>query len=278
MTFFPFSFGFIGGGNMAEALIKGMRSKSRADILVSEPLEQRRRYLEETYQVKTTASNREAAEAAEIIIIAVKPQIIDQALSGMEDIFGDGPGKQNKNQNKKLAVSIAAGVRLGYLAEKLGTDNVVRAMPNTPALSGLGMTVLSVRECPLDQGLFARVKEVFMSVGKVIVMPEKYMDAVTALSGSGPAFFALFIEGLVEGAVRQGLPREAAVELALQTAAGSIRMMEEGIDAERLRKMVTSPGGTTQAGLEVLESRGFKDILCDTIEAAAGRARELGRG
>ncbi|MDA8088038.1 MAG: pyrroline-5-carboxylate reductase [Nitrospiraceae bacterium] len=271
------SFGFIGGGNMAEALIKGMRSKGDMDILVSEPMEQRRKYLEETYGVRTTASNHEAAEEAELVIIAVKPQIIGQALTGMKEIFGGGKQKQ------KLAISIAAGIRLDYLVDKLGTENVVRAMPNTPALAGLGMTVLSVREGifpseGLDARLFARAKEIFMSVGKVLVMPEKHMDAVTALSGSGPAFFALFIEGLVEGAIRQGLPQEAAAELALQTAAGSLKMLEEGMDTAMLRKMVTSPGGTTQAGLDVLESRGFKDILYDTIEAAARRAEELARG
>lgn len=264
--------GFIGGGNMAEALIKGMKAGGRADILVSEPSGERRKYLEAAYQVRTTASNLEAAQGSEVVVIAVKPQVIDQALSGMREVFGAAKGEQ------KLAVSIAAGIRLGYLTEKLGTGNVVRAMPNTPALAGLGMTVLSVGDCPPDAALFARVKEIFMSVGKVMVMPEKHMDAVTALSGSGPAFFALFVEGLVEGAVKQGLPLEAAVELALQTAAGTIRMLEEGMDTASLRKMVTSPGGTTAAGLSVLENRGFKDILCDTIGAAVQRAKELGRG
>ncbi len=264
--------GFIGGGNMAEALIKGMTARGHADILVAEPVEERRKYLEQAYHVRTTASNLEAAEGPEVVVIAVKPQIIDQALSGMREVFGAATGKQ------KLAVSIAAGIRLGYLTEKLGTRNVVRAMPNTPALSGLGMTVLSMSECPPDAALLARVKEIFMSVGKVMVMPEKHMDAVTALSGSGPAFFALFVEGLVEGAVREGLPSEAARELALQTAAGTLRMLEEGMDTASLRKMVTSPGGTTAAGLSVLEGRGFKDILYDTIGAAVQRARELGRG
>ncbi|MDA8088684.1 MAG: pyrroline-5-carboxylate reductase [Nitrospiraceae bacterium] len=262
--------GFIGGGNMAEALIKGIRAKGSGEIIVSEPVEQRRKYLEDTYKVRTTASNREAAAGSEIIIIAVKPQVIDQALAGVKEAFG--------TDGKKLAVSIAAGIRLGYLAEKLGTENVVRVMPNTPALAGEGMTVLSMRECMPDSGLFAQVKEIFMSVGKVMVMPEKYMDAVTALSGSGPAFFALFVEGLVEGAVKQGLPHVEALELALQTAAGTLKMLQDGMDTERLRVMVTSPGGTTQAGLNVLESRGFKNILYDTIDAAAKRARELGRG
>ncbi len=266
--------GFIGGGNMAEALIKGMRARGGGDILVAEPLEQRRKYLEETYKVRTTASNREAAMESEVLIIAVKPQVIDNALADIKDAFAGG--KDRKEQ--KLAASIAAGIRLAYLEEKLGTENVVRAMPNTPALAGQGITVLAMRECVSEAGLFGRLKEIFMTVGKVMVMPEKYMDAVTALSGSGPAFFALFVEGLVEGAVKQGLPRQQALELAIQTAAGTIKMLEDGMDTTRLRVMVTSPGGTTQAGLNVLESRGFKDILYDTIEAAARRAEELARG
>ncbi len=267
--------GFIGGGNMAEALIKGIRAKGAVGITVSEPLPARRRYLEETYGVRATDSNREAAGQAEIVVIAVKPQVIDSVLSDIADVLS-GENKKGRGDGKKLVVSIAAGVRLSYLTERLGTPNVVRAMPNTPALAGEGMTVLALCECIPEAG-FAGVKDIFMSVGKVMVLPEKYMDAVTALSGSGPAFFALFLEGLIEGAVREGLSEQTARELALQTATGTIRMLEEGLGTDRLIKMVTSPGGTTQAGLEVLESKGFKAILYDTIKAAAGRAKQLGK-
>ena len=263
--------GFIGGGNMAEALVKGMRASGKADIIVSEPLEQRRRYLEETYGVRTTSSNQEAATLADLVVIAVKPQVIDQVLAGIADALRQG-GKE-----KKLIVSIAAGIRLSYLTGRLGTNNVVRAMPNTPALAGEGMTVLSLCECIPDAG-FSRVKDLFMSVGKVMVMPEKYMDAVTALSGSGPAFFALFLEGLIEGAEKLGIEAQTARQLALQTAAGTIKMLDEGASTGGLIKMVTSPGGTTRAGLDVLDGRGFKKLLYDTIEAATRRAAELGKG
>ena len=263
--------GFIGGGNMAEALIKGIRSAGKAEIIVSEPLEQRRRYLEQTYGVRTAESNREAANLADMVVIAVKPQVIDRVLSDIAEAIRQG------DKEKKLIVSIAAGIRLSYLTGRLGTNNVVRAMPNTPALAGEGMTVLSLCECIPDAG-FSRVKDLFMAVGKVMVMPEKYMDAVTALSGSGPAFFALFLEGLIEGAAMQGLDAQTARQLALQTAAGTLRMLDEGASTEGLIRMVTSPGGTTRAGLDVLEGRGFKKLLYDTIEAAARRAAELGKG
>ncbi|MDA8326721.1 MAG: pyrroline-5-carboxylate reductase, partial [Nitrospiraceae bacterium] len=257
--------GFIGGGNMAEALIKGIRAKGAVGVTVSEPLPERRRYLEETYGVRATDSNREAAGQAEIVVIAVKPQVIDSVLSDIADVLS-GENRKGPGDGKKLVVSIAAGVRLSYLTERLGTPNVVRAMPNTPALAGEGMTVLALCECIPEAG-FAGVKDIFMSVGKVMVLPEKYMDAVTALSGSGPAFFALFLEGLIEGAVREGLSEQTARELALQTATGTIRMLEEGLGTDRLIKMVTSPGGTTQAGLEVLESKEVKAILYDTMKA-----------
>ena len=279
--------GFIGGGYMAEALIKGIRAAGKTDIIVSEPLEQRRVYLEQTYGVRTTGSNREAASRSDVVVIAVKPQIIDQVLEDISDAVrqegtsptGTSPAgqKQKAGEAGKLIVSIAAGIRLSYLTGRLGTTNVVRAMPNTPAMASEGMTVLSLCECIPEAG-FSRVKDIFMSVGKVIVMPEKYMDAVTALSGSGPAFFALFLEGLIEGAQAQGLDAQTARQLALQTALGTIKMFEEGTSTDGLIRMVTSPGGTTRAGLDVLEGGGFKKLLYDTIEAAARRAAQLGKG
>ncbi|MDA8169733.1 MAG: pyrroline-5-carboxylate reductase [Nitrospiraceae bacterium] len=258
--------GFIGGGNMAEALIKGIAARGNRDIIVSEPNETRRNHLEKSHGVKTTASNREAVEKSGIIVLAVKPQIMDEVLSGIKDLV-DGT---------KTFVSIAAGIRISYLRERLGTERIVRVMPNTPALVGEGMSVLSMCECMHDAD-FSKIKDIFMSVGKVRVMPEKYMDAVTALSGSGPAFYALFIEAVAEGAAKAGLPEDVSLELALQTALGTVRMLEEGIGTLKLRQMVTSPGGTTEAGLKVLEERGFKGVLYDTIEAAVRRAGELGK-
>ncbi len=260
---------FIGGGNMAEALIKGITS-GRAGayrITVAEPGEEKRLHLEKKYGVKATSSNMEAVRAARTVLLAVKPQIMEGVLGEIKDgITAD-----------HTVISIAAGVRLSFLGARLGTKKLIRVMPNTPALAGEGMTVISLCEC-LEDAVITVVKDIFMSVGNVSVMPEKYMDAVTALSGSGPAFFALFIEGLVEGAVRAGLAEQDARLLALQTAAGTLKMLENGMDTQNLRRMVTSPGGTTEAGLKVLEGKGFKQALYDTIDAAARRAAELGKG
>lgn len=257
--------GFIGGGNMAEALIRGI-SKRAMGIIVSEPVEQKRAHLQKTYGVKTTPSNTELVREAGIIILAVKPQQMEDVLAGIKGALDES----------KIIVSIAAGIKLSYLQERLKSRRLVRVMPNTPALIGEGVSVISLCECIQDAD-FAQVKDIFMSVGSVVVMPEKYMDAVTALSGSGPAFIALFIEGLIEGAVKAGLPAHEARELALQCALGTIRMLESGISTEKLRQMVASPGGTTEAGLKVLEANNLKSILCDTIEAAFKRARELGK-
>ena len=182
--------GFIGGGNMAEALIKGVRSSEfgvrSMNIFVSEPREDRRRYLEETYKIKTTSSNKDVAASCNIIILAVKPQNIVAVLDEISDVITD----------EKTVVSIAAGITLSYLQSKLKTKKLIRVMPNTPALVQEGMSVLSLCECFSDKDI-AAVREIFMSIGKVLTLPEKYMNAVTALSGSGPAFIALFIEGMI---------------------------------------------------------------------------------
>src|SRR5208282_5688912 len=194
--------GFIGGGKMAEALIKGITSKKNKDIFVSDPLEERRLYLEATYGIKAAASNKEIADACSIIILAVKPQNMAVVLDEIAaSITGD-----------KTVVSIAAGIPLAFLREKLNTRKLVRVMPNTPAIVQEGMSVLSLCECFSAQDIMA-VREIFMSVGKVLTLPEKYMNAVTALSGSGPGFISLFAEALIEAGLRLGLPGEHAAEL-----------------------------------------------------------------
>jgi pyrroline-5-carboxylate reductase len=163
--------GFIGGGNMAEALIKGMTSQGMGDVMVSEPREERRRYLADSYGIKTTSSNREVVVACTIIVLAVKPQNMEAVLGEIKDVV----------TGEKTVVSIAAGITLSYLQSRLKTKKLVRVMPNTPALVQEGMTVLSLCECFADTEM-ARIREIFMSVGKVTTLPEKYMNAVTALS------------------------------------------------------------------------------------------------
>ena len=262
--------GFIGGGNMAEALIKGARGKgqgARDEILVSEPREERRRYLEQSYGIKTTASNKDVASSCNIIILAVKPQNMETALNEIKDSITED----------KTVVSIAAGITLAYLSSRLKTKKLVRVMPNTPALVQKGMTVMSLCECLPDTTMSA-VREIFMSVGEVLTLPEKYMNAVTAVSGSGPAFFAFFIEAMIEGGINIGLDENDARTLAVQTAIGTSELLESGMSPSKLREMVTSPGGTTAAGLRAFEEKGFKDTVSFAIEAAKNRAEELGKG
>jgi pyrroline-5-carboxylate reductase len=262
--------GFIGGGNMAEALIKGIVQSSKfkipSDILVSEPREERRKYLEESYRVRTTNSNREVTSSCNIIILAIKPQNMDAVLDEIADLITD----------EKTVVSIAAGITFSYLQSKLNTKKLIRVMPNTPSIVQEGMSVISLCECFSDKDI-ATVRGIFMSVGKVLTLPEKYMNAITALSGSGPAFIALFIEAMIDAGVKMGLSRDNAMELSIQTLIGTAKLLETGMPPEKLREMVTSPGGTTAEGLKVFESNGLREIVMDAIEAATRRAEELGK-
>ena len=258
--------GFIGGGNMAEALIKGMTSKGMKEIIVSEPREDRGRELQRLYRIKTTTSNREVVTSCDIIILAVKPQNMEAVLDEIADDITD----------KKVVVSIAAGITLSYLASKLKTELIIRVMPNTPALVQEGMSVMSLCGCFYGKEL-DMVKSILMSIGKVLVLPEEQMNAVTALSGSGPAFVALFTDAMTDAGVKLGLNRTDAIELAVQTVLGTAKLLDTGMSAENLRKMVTSPGGTTAAGLKVFEEKGFTGVVEDALKAAQMRAEELGR-
>jgi pyrroline-5-carboxylate reductase len=258
--------GFIGGGNMAEALIKGMVRSGMKDILVSEPRDERRAFLEKTYNVTATADNKEVVGNCNIIILAVKPQNMDDVTAGISDLIS----------TDKVIVSIAAGITLSYLTSRLKTSKIVRVMPNTPALVQEGMSVLSMCECIQDKEM-SLVRGIFMSVGKVLVLPEKYMDAVTALSGSGPGFIAFFVESLIEAGVRVGLNRDNASELSIQTIIGTAKLLETGMPPDKLREMVTSPGGTTAAGLSVFEEKGLIDMVTTVMQAAVNRSKELGR-
>jgi len=258
--------GFIGGGNMAEALIKGILRSGKKDVFVSEPRDERRSYLEQTYRIQTTSDNREICRKCPLVILAVKPQNMDEVTAEISGFLS----------GTALVISIAAGITLAYLSQRLKTQRIIRVMPNTPALVQEGMSVLSMCEC-IQDGELAPVREIFMSVGRVIVLPEKYMDAVTAVSGSGPAFYALFAEKMIEAGTAQGLTAGDASELAIQTMIGTARLLETGMPPARIREMVTSPGGTTAAGLRVFEERDLASLVRAAIESAAQRSRELGR-
>jgi pyrroline-5-carboxylate reductase len=257
--------GFIGGGNMAEALIKGMTSQGMKDIFVSEPREERRAELQRVYGVKTTASNEEVVRACNIFFLAVKPQNMENVLGEIADSVTEG----------KTAVSIAAGVTLSYLEQKLGTKQLIRVMPNTPSLVQEGMSVMSLCGCFFGKETEI-VRGILMSIGKVLTLPEHLMNAVTALSGSGPAFIALFVEAMIESGGRMGISTTDSAQLAVQTLLGTARLLETGMSPANLRKMVTSPGGTTEAGLKVFGEGNLKSLVAHALDAARKRAEELG--
>lgn len=251
---------------MAEAIIKGIATKYAGNIMVSEPRDERRAYLENTYPIKTTPRNKDVGSTCDIIILAIKPQDMARVLDELSDAVSED----------KTVVSIAAGITLSFLSARLKTRKIVRVMPNTPALIQEGMSVMSMCECIHDNDI-GLIKDIFMSIGRLLVLPEKYMDAVTALSGSGPAFFAYFLEAMIEGAVKMGLGKDDATTLAVQTLLGTSRLLDTGMSPSKLTEMVTSPGGTTAAGLKVFEEKGFKDIVITAITSATERAKELGK-
>jgi pyrroline-5-carboxylate reductase len=265
--------GFVGGGNMATALIRGLlggglcrpEQIGASDVDAAKLAALRRRF-----KIGTTRDNVALVRDAKVVVLAVKPQIIDAVLAEMRaGVTG-----------AKLFVSIAAGVTTARLEAGLGAGaRVLRVMPNTPALLGKGVSVLvgGRHATPAD----ARVgRRLLGAVGQaVIVQDERLLDAVTGLSGSGPAYVYLFAEGLIAGGVAAGLPEPLAVQLALQTLSGAAAMLQEtGESPESLRRMVTSPGGTTLAGLGELERRGFKDAVVAAVATATRRSIELGQG
>lgn len=262
--------GFVGGGQMAEALIKGLLSKEflkPGQITASDLSEVRRNYLGKTFGISTTSENKEAVKVSEIIILAVKPQVMSTVL---EEI---GPVVSSNH----LVVSIAAGITVHFLEKRLPEDTkVVRVMPNTPALVQAGAAALC-KGTAAGPGDLDMVREILDAVGKAVVVPESLMDAVTGLSGSGPAYIFTFIEGLIDAGVREGLPRSVARDLVVQTVLGAALMCQntERHPAE-LTAMVTSPGGTTVAGLHVLERGALRGIIMDAVRAATERSRELG--
>jgi len=256
---------------MAEAIVKGIIAKGLlgpGDILCSEPLGKRRQYLEETYGIQTFSDNREAVRRARMVLLSVKPQVMDIVLSELKaDIT-----------RKHLVISIAAGVPLSRLESRLCKGaRVIRVMPNTPALVQKGAAALAMGSNADDSDM-EEALALFQAVGSAIQVDEHLMDAVTGLSGSGPAYCFMFIEALIQAGIREGLPRPVASELAIQTVIGSAGMCREtGRHPAELISMVTSPGGTTIQGIYHLHKSGITSMVMDAVSAAAERSRELGR-
>lgn len=261
---------FIGAGNMAEALIRGLLQTGACDasqITAVDVRDDQRKKLSETYTIATSPDPRDAAGKANILILATKPQSFPEMLPQIRGAF----------TSETLVISIAAGVPLAALQRRLGAETrLIRAMPNTPALIGCGATAIAAGP-RAEQSDLELASTIFSSVGLCRTVVESSLDAVTGLSGSGPAYVFLIIEALADAGVKVGLHRSVAQTLAAQTVMGSAKMLiETGEHPGRLKDQVTSPGGTAIAGLHTLEQGSLRTTLINAVEAATERAKQLG--
>lgn len=270
------SIGFIGGGMMAEAMLGGLLqggTVAPGAVKVSEPFKERREYMAQKFGVAVTEDNVEVCSACDVVVMAVKPQVLDAVLADLAE-----KSKATPKVAECLLVSIVAGKTLATYAKHLPITRVARVMPNTPALVGCGASayVLSERCSPEDG---TTVETVMGSCGIVErLADEKLLDAVTGLSGSGPAYVYLLVEAMADGGVRMGLPRATALKLAAQTVMGAGKMaVETGKHPGELKDAVTSPGGTTIAGVHALEAGAFRGTIINAVEAATKRSQELGK-
>lgn len=259
----------IGGGRMGEAIVGGLVASgayAAHDITVADPSPERRSHLTSAFGVKTAASGREAAEGADVVLLAVKPQVMASVVEDLADVI-----------DHSLVVSIAAGITCARLESMLPSGaRVVRVMPNTPALVGAGMTVVSGGAQAADSDVDT-VAGMFSALGDVAVLDEGLQDACAAISGCGPAYVALIIDALARAGVREGLTRDLAQRLAVQTMKGTAALIEQtGQHPEAVVDAVSSPGGSTIAGITALESAGVRAAFASAVHAAVVRSRELG--
>ncbi|HEX6096148.1 MAG TPA: pyrroline-5-carboxylate reductase [Thermoanaerobaculia bacterium] len=269
MTDTPRTIGFIGAGNMAEAMIRGLlRGNDFApeQVSASGPRAERARELREKYGIDATTDNKTPAQK-DIVVLSVKPQILSRVLDEVGDAI----------RADALVISIAAGVPVATIQSRLASGTrVVRAMPNTPALVDAGATAIAGGEHARESDL-ADAKRIFDAIGLTVILEESALDAVTGLSGSGPAYVFLILEALSDAGVKVGLSRRTAQLLAAQTVLGSAKLLlETNEHPGRLKDMVTSPGGTAITGLHTLEHGGVRTTLMNAVEAATRRSRELG--
>ena len=264
--------GFVGAGNMGEALIKGLLA---ANLVPAEAIHatdvrlERLKELDRQYGIQVSSDNAELVRRADIVILAVKPQIMDAVLTEIAPAV----------TRRKLLISIAAGVSTAKIRAVLHKDaRLIRVMPNTPALVLEGVTAVAKAE-GLEPDDLETAGEIFSAVGRVVVLGEELMDAVTGLSGSGPAYIAVVIESLADGGVRMGLDRITAMTLATQTVLGAATLLREtGLHPGAVKDMVCSPGGTSIAGIAALEEGGIRTTFIKAVERATQRSRELGQG
>ena len=256
---------------MGGALIKGVLKAGLLEpssILVSDVSGERLEFLSAEFDVRTFKSNVDVVNNSDVVILAIKPQVMATVLEGIKGSVGD----------KHLLVSIMAGVKLATISSVLGKEvPMIRVMPNTPALVLEGASALACGSKATDEHRKLALS-IFSAVGEVVEVEEKLLDAVTGLSGSGPAYILLVIEALTDGGVMAGLPRPTALKLALQTTLGAAKLMAEtGLHSAALKDQITSPGGTTIYGLEVLESGGARGLFMRAVQTATKRSEELGK-
>ncbi|AKC40344.1 pyrroline-5-carboxylate reductase [Mycobacteroides chelonae] len=285
----------IGGGNIGEALISGLLRAGRQakDIVVSEKVPARAKALAEAYSIRVSEV-ADAVEGADFIVVAVKPSDVESATSEIAAALAKLDAEGSDRETEQVLVSVAAGVSASFFESKLAAGApVVRVMPNAPMLVGAGVSAVAKGRFATDEQLSA-VAELLESVGSVIKVAESQMDTVTALSGSGPAYFFLLVEALVDAGVASGLTRPVATDLVIQTMAGSAAMLLERAEtdenrapglqtrtevdttAAELRATITSPGGTTAAALRELERGGLRASVYAAVEAAKTRSEQLG--
>jgi len=276
----------IGGGNMGEALLAGLLRAGRQtkDLVLSEKSSERAGFLSQTYSVRV-APLADAVENAAYVIVAVKPADVESVISEIANAAGEAAN----DAVEQVLVSVVAGVTTGFYESHLPAGSpVIRAMPNAPALVGAGVTALAKGRFATPEQL-SEAAALFECVGSVLTVSEAQIDTVTAVSGSGPAYFFLFLEALVDAGVTNGLSRTVATELAVQTMAGSVAMLLDRLEpggaaaagrpdttAAELRALVTSPGGTTAAGLRELERGGVRAAVAAAVDAAKTRSEQLG--
>lgn len=258
--------GFIGAGRMAEAIVKGLLSSkvvSEPDICVSDADPARRKHMQDTYSISVVNDNQRVGALSDIIILAIKPQVLPEVVRSIA--VGKG----------KLLISIAAGIKIQFLENSFPDVPVIRVMPNNPALVQAGISaIVSGKNAKKDH--LENAKKIFGAVGEVVEIKEELMDAVTGLSGSGPAFVYLVIEAMAEAGQKLGIEKSVSEKLAVQTVLGAAEtMLKIGKSARELREMVASPGGTTIEGLKVLEKRKFAEALVEAIKAAAEKSKKL---
>ncbi len=263
--------GMVGGGQMGEALIRGMIESdliSAENITVTEPMARRREYLEKTYKINGVENPAELTETSQVILLAIKPQIMEPVLRQYSAYL----------TKEHLLISIAAGIPLSCIEQLAGENlRVIRVMPNTPALVLAGASAMSGNQ-NIRQEDMEIAQQIFSAVGTCLEVAENLLDAVTGLSGSGPGYVFTFLEAMIDGGVLSGLPRPVAEQLAIQTLYGSAKLaMESKEPAAVLKGMVTSPGGTTITGIQALEEGGLRGTVMTAVEAATERSKALGQ-